>query len=328
MKHYKPPFTLTIEIIKLSEAIAYEIGRLVGEKMLIPPVILRRSNQIKTIQASLAIEGNTLTLDQITDILDGKRILGPSKDIIEVKNALELYSNLRTLNPLNINNLLKAHEILMKNLIDDYGKFRETSVGIFKGSQLAHLAPQAKRVEGLMQKLIEFIKENQEFSWLIKSCVFHYEFEFIHPFIDGNGRMGRLWQQLLLMKYSPLFEYVPVEELIKENQANYYSALGKSDQIGESTVFIEFMLNLILESLNKYSKNISIKQKDGIARLAYVKEIFREVKFSRKDYMLTHKDISQATASRDLLQGIEQGILKKSGSDNQTIYEFISYTKP
>ena len=299
--------------MRLSEAISYEMGRLTGEKMLSPTVRLRRSNQIKTIHASLAIEGNTLTLEQITDILEGKRILGPSKDILEVKNALELYSNLRTLNPFSVKDLLKAHDILMRNLIEDHGKFRKTSVGIFKGSKIAHLAPQAKRVEGLIQELFEFVKRDKEFSWLIKSCVFHYEFEFIHPFVDGNGRMGRLWQQIFLMKYNKLFEYVPVEELIKENQEGYYATLGKSDQSGESTIFIEFMLGLILESLNKYGKHISIKPRDAIDRLEYVKEIFKTVEFSRKDYRLIHQDISQPTASRDLLYGIERGILKKIG---------------
>ena len=308
--------------MRLSEAISYEMGRLTGEKMLSPTVRLRRSNQIKTIHASLAIEGNTLTLEQITDILEGKRILGPSKDILEVKNALELYSNLRTLNPFSVKDLLKAHDILMRNLIEDHGKFRKTSVGIFKGSKIAHLAPQAKRVEGLIQELFEFVKRDKEFSWLIKSCVFHYEFEFIHPFVDGNGRMGRLWQQIFLMKYNKLFEYVPVEELIKENQEGYYATLGKSDQSGESTIFIEFMLGLILESLNKYGKHISIKPRDAIDRLEYVKEIFKTVEFSRKDYRLIHQDISQPTASRDLLYGIERGILKKIGSHNQTIYRF------
>jgi Fic family protein len=291
--------------------------------MLTPTIILRRSNQIKTIQASLAIEGNKLNLDQITDILDGKHILGPYKDILEVKNALELYSNLRNLNPLKVQDLLKAHEILMKDLIDDYGKFRKTNVGIFKGSKLTHLAPGADRVKNLIQELLSFFKKDNQLSWLIKSCVFHYEFEFIHPFTDGNGRMGRLWQQLLLMKYHPLFEYIPVEELIKENQARYYKALEESDQVGESTIFIEFMLQLILESLNKYGKHVNIKPKDTITRLEYVKEIFKDKAFSRKDYIIIHHDISQATASRDLLHGTHINILKKLGSDNQTTYIFI-----
>ncbi|KKB96460.1 Fic/DOC family protein [Candidatus Arcanobacter lacustris] len=323
MIDYKPPFTLTSKIINLSEAIAYEMGRLAGEKMLLPTIKLRRSNRIKTIQASLAIEGNTLTLDQITDILDGKHILGPSKDILEVKNALELYANLRTLSPLSIEGILKAHDILMKNLIEDHGKFRTTSVGIFKGSQVTHIAPQAKRVQILIQELLEFLKKDQELSWLIKSCIFHYEFEFIHPFADGNGRMGRLWQQILLMKYSPLFEYIAVEELIKENQEEYYITLGKSDKSGESTIFIEFMLKLILESLNKYGKHINIKPQDAIARLEYAKESFKKVKFSRRDYMTIHRDISGATASRDLLHGIERNIIKKTGSNNQTTYMFM-----
>jgi Fic family protein len=323
MSKYKPPFTFTPAIINLAEAIAYEMGRLVGERMIVPTIHLRRSNQIKTIQASLAIEGNSLTEVQVTDILNGKRILGPSQDILEVKNAIELYSHLRALNPLKIDDLLKAHKILMTHLISDNGKFRNTNVGIFKGLQISHVAPQAQRVPSLIKGLLEFIKENKEISWLIKSCVFHYEFEFIHPFVDGNGRMGRLWQQLILMKYHPLFEYIAVEELVKENQRSYYDALGKSDQIGESTLFIEFMLNLILRALNKYGKHVNIKPQDAITRLEYAKETLKEKEFSRKEYMIIHQDISQATASRDLLYGIERDILKKLGSYNQTIYRFM-----
>jgi len=219
-KTYHPPFTLTHLILKLSEKISREIGRLEGSKMIFPSITLRRSNQIKTVHASLAIEGNTLTIEQITDLLNDKRVLGPKKDILEVKNALELYAHIREFNPLKVNDLLRAHSMLMQNLVEKPGHFRTTNVGVFKGTHVAHLAPKALRVTKLIHDLFEFLKHTKDVSWLLKSCIFHYELEFIHPFVDGNGRIGRLWQQLLLIEEHPVFEFIPVEEMIRKNQEN------------------------------------------------------------------------------------------------------------
>ncbi len=322
MKKYIPPFKITAQIIQLSEAIAYELGRLAGEKMISPKVSLRKSNQIKTIQASLAIEGNTLSLEQVTDLLEGKRVLGPSKDIREVKNAGELYSNLSLINPLENKDLLNAHAVLMDQLITEPGRFRSGGVGIFNGAQVTHMPPSAKRVPMLMEDLFNYIQNTTEYSWLIKSCVFHYEFEFIHPFEDGNGRIGRLWQQLLLMKYHPMFEFLPAEVLIKEHQREYYRALSQSDRDGESTTFIEFMLKIIHQTLQHYGKNAKYGSEDVTTRLSYAKELLKTDSFSRKEYMEIHRDISQATASRDLLFGVEHNLLLKTGSRNQTLYKW------
>jgi Fic family protein len=327
MNKYTPPFNITGIIIQLSEAIAFELGWLSGEKMIVPKLSLRKSNQIKTIQASLAIEGNTLNLNQVTDLLEGKRVLGPAKDILEVKNAGELYANISLINPLNIQDLLKAHGVLMNNLVSVPGCFRSGDVGIFNGSKVTHVAPSAKRVSILIGDLFEYIRTNQEYSWLIKSCVFHYEFEFIHPFEDGNGRIGRLWQQLLLMKHHPLFECVPIEVLIKEHQQDYYSALSHSDRAGESTAFIEFMLKIIHQALKEYGRDINRSPKDAESRLIYAKEFIKEESFSRKKYMEIHRDISQATASRDLLFGIANNILQKQGSKNQTLYKWKNWKR-
>ncbi|WP_032113645.1 Fic family protein [Candidatus Paracaedibacter symbiosus] len=321
---YIPPFKITPLILKNSQKISRELGIIFGRKIAEIPLKLRRENNIKSIQASLAIEGNTLTLNQITDILEGKRVIGPPKDILEVKNALSLYGNLKIFDPLKINDLLQAHTILMENLTDENGKWRSGAVGIFKGKEVSHVAPPAKRVPELMHDLFDFLVKNKEISWIIKACIFHYELEFIHPFADGNGRIGRLWQQLILMKEDPLFEYIPLEVLVKDNQAEYYQALGESDRLGESTPFIEFSLNIIDAALISYSQMPPPLPKDSFSRLNYAKSRILKEWFSRKNYIEIHKDISTSTASRDLLFGIEKGILKSRGRKNQLHYYFLN----
>jgi hypothetical protein len=318
----EPPFKITNRILELLQDISHELGILAGAKLDLAPITLRRNNQIKTIQSSLAIEGNTLSIDQITSIMEGKRVLAPKKDIIEVNNAITLYNNLAQFNPLLINSLLKAHKLLMQDLIPDNGSWRNSGVGIFKGNKIAHLAPQASRLPLLMLNLFKFIKQNNNIPWLIKACVFHYELEFIHPFSDGNGRMGRLWQQLLLMKANAIFEYIPVEALIKDNQNLYYEVLAQCDKQGESTMFIEFMGAQILESLKLYTKNTKTQVNTPELRLKFAQTRLKQDCFSRKDYLLIHKDISTSTASRDLHTGIKQGILICSGDKNQTYYSF------
>jgi len=221
-------------------------------------------------------------------------------------------------------NFLSAHEALMKDLINENGKWRSRGVGIFKGTEVAHVAPPAKQISHLIRNLFEFLKEEQETPWLLKACIFHYELEFIHPFLDGNGRMGRLWQQLLLTKESPIFKFITVEELIKANQEDYYTVLNQCDREGNSTLFIEFSLNLILLALENYRESTSRTIKDPKTRLHYARRILNERWFSRKDYMNVHKDISPATASRDLHFGVIHGILTKKGTRNQHKYHYAS----
>jgi Fic family protein len=254
---YTPPYTITPLILTLSQNIARELGALSGVQWDRVPVKLRRANTIKTIHASLAIEGNTLGIDQITHLFEGKRVIGPKEDIIEVNNAIEVYSLLSEWDPLSRQECLRAHELLMKNLISDNGSWREKGVGVFKGSEIAHMAPPAKRVPLLMSDLFNFIGESSQIPWLLKACIFHYEFEFIHPFSDGNGRMGRLWQQLLLMKEDPVFQYISVETLIREHQMAYYEILEQCDRAGNSTAFIEFCLDKIWTTLVEYRKMTS-----------------------------------------------------------------------
>ena len=319
---YKPPFHLTPAILKRSQEIFRELGILAGSKLDISPIKLRKLNNIKTIQASLAIEGNTLNLDQVTHVFEGKKVIGPQKDIREVQNAIEVYNNLTRFNPISSNDFLEAHNILMKNLTPSAGKWRVGEVGIFKGKEITHLPPPAKRVLNLMVDLFEFLEKDSDTTWLLKACIFHYELEFIHPFADGNGRMGRLWQQLILMKADPVFEYITVEELIKENQEMYYEVLSECDKSGDFTKFIEFSLVQILKALQNYSQTSPLSVKDVDSRLNYAALKVEKEWFSRRDYLMLHKNISSATASRDLYHGVEQSILAKKGEKNQALYRF------
>lgn len=316
----KPPYRVTNKILQLVAEISEKIGEIKATHLYKPPTELRKKNRIKTIQSSLEIEGNTLTEEQITALLNDKRVIAPQKDILEVENAIQVYEQLPKFNPNKLSDLQKAHKILMQGLIDSAGKLRTKNVGIVKGSKVAHVAPSGSLVKGQMNDLFSYLKEDADVT-LIKSCVFHYEFEFIHPFIDGNGRMGRLWQTLILMQQYPVFEYLPVEALIKENQEEYYAVLSKSDKLGYSTPFIEFMLNIILQSLQNLlrSQNRTLTIED---RVELYKDIVGVNEFGRKDYLRNYKEISQATASRDLKWAVEQGVLSKIGDKRLTKYKF------
>jgi len=316
----KPPYTITDKILSLVASISEKIGEINATHLYKPATELRKKNRIKTIQSSLEIEGNTLTEEQITALLENKRVIAPKKDILEVQNAIKVYEQLDTLNPYQLKDLEKAHSVLMNGLIDKAGKLRTTNVGIVKGSKVEHVAPSGAMVNGLMKELFNYLKKDKDLI-LIKSCVFHYEFEFIHPFIDGNGRMGRLWQTLILMHQYPVFEYLPVESLIKQKQNEYYSKLSESDKKGNSTPFIEFMLNIILDSLDGLlqSQSVTLYTED---RIRLFKEKIGKNKFSRKDYMLNFKNISAPTASRDLKWAVEQDFLTKFGDLRLTEYQF------
>lgn len=314
----RPPYNLTNEILKLVSEVSHKIGEVNASFLTKQSPELRKRNRIRTIQASLAVEGNTLSIDQITAIIENKRVLGPAKDIKEVANAIEVYEQLNKFNPFGEKFFLSAHEILMQGLIKNAGKYRNSGVGIVKGSQVAHLAPPASNVSFLMKDLFTYLKKSNELI-LIKSCVFHYEMEFIHPFSDGNGRMGRLWQTLLLMQQYPVFEFLPFETLISKNQKKYYKALSASDKQGESTFFIEFMLKILSDSLDELLKErsgpISSSDRVRIFLASGVKE------FTRKNYMNFFKTISSATGSRDILYAVKENLVKKFGDKNKTIYK-------
>ncbi len=318
LKMYNPPFEITSKIIELISNISEKIGEINYLQNNPYHIKLRKENRIKTIHSSLAIENNSLSLKQITAIIEGKHVLGNPNEIKEVKNSIQAYDLLLSLNPYDEKDLLKAHKLMMQDLVEISGKYRTDGVGIFDGEKVVHLAPPADRVPELMFDLFEWLKTSDVHP-LIKSCVFHYEFEFIHPFQDGNGRMGRLWQTVILKEWKEIFAWLPVETLIKENQKEYYNVLGASDSAANSTKFIEFMLSLILNTIEeiietekKVTQKVSVKvtvnqQKiiDAIKENPYVKqeELADIVGIARKNIIANMKKLQT------------NGLIKRIGAD-------------
>lgn len=250
LSSYNPQFHITDKILNLVAEISEQVGRITVMQPETLNLHLRRENRIRTIHSSLAIEQNSLSLEQVTAIIEGKRVLGNPNEIKEVQNAYDAYELLLTLNPLSINDLLKAHQLMMNGLVKENGKFRSGGVGVFAGEKLMHMAPPAKFLPQQIQDLFTWYQES-EMHPLIKSSIFHYEFEFIHPFQDGNGRLGRMWHSLLLGKWKELFYWLPVEELIQSRQNEYYETLGQADKEADSFCFVELMLEIICCSLTE-----------------------------------------------------------------------------
>jgi len=313
----KPPYRISSLILSKVSSISEKLGEVNANYLSKPSPQLRKQNRIKTIHSSLRIEGNILTEEQVTALIDNKRVLGPKKDIQEVVNAINVYDQLSNFDPYSRESFLSAHELLMAGLIEQPGRFRNQSVGIVHGKEIAHVAPPAVNVPFLMKDLFAYLKDDEDLI-LIKSCVFHYEMEFIHPFLDGNGRMGRLWQTVILSKANQVFEYLPLETLIIQTQAEYYKALAISDKSGESTAFIEYMLKLIDDSLIELL-DYNNKILTDTERIEYFISL-KKGEFSRKDYMNVFKDISSATASRDIKKGVDMMKFEKSGDKRLTKY--------
>ena len=313
----KPPYQITPRIVQLISSVSEKIGQINAKFLDKPSPKLRKQNRIKTIHSSLSIEGNTLTEEQMTALIEKKHVVGPIKDVSEVLNAIQVYDTINSYEAHSSQSFLQAHKLLMSDLIDSPGRYRTKGVGIVAGDKITHMAPPADKVPFLMRDLFTYLKESEEID-LIKSCVFHYEMEFIHPFEDGNGRMGRLWQTLILMQSHPVFEFIPFESMIHSTQVDYYEALSQSDKQGDSTPFILYMLETIdrtlYETLNFKSRTMTSED-----RIMYFSEITSE-QFSRKDYMYVFTDISTATASRDLRLGVNLGIFTKAGDKKNTVY--------
>lgn len=308
----------TPRIINLSTDVGTLLGVVDATHLRKPRTELRKRNKVKTIRASLAIEGNTLSEDQITAIIENKRVVGPPKDIREVENAIRAYDNLSNFNAFSIESYLEAHRMLMSGLVDRPGQFRTASVGVVQGDRIAHLASPGWNVDNLMTDLFRYLEKGED-NLIIKSCVFHYEMEFIHPFMDGNGRMGRLWQTVILMRVNPVFEYLPIEQEIKKSQEDYYNVLSQCDREGLSTKFVEYMLDKIKLSLEE----LVGKQRDNFTdteRLKYFLDQLDSSEFTRKDYLRVFPGISTATATRDLRSGVEEGLLVREGNDRQARY--------
>ena len=253
MPAYQPPFQITPVILTLVADISEQLGRWSAvldhaDKALLPE--LRRGNRLRTIQASLAIEHNSLSLEQVTAVLEGKRVLGLPREIQEVRNAFATYEQLPNWQPYKLKHVLTAHGQLMLGLVDDAGQWRHAGVGIYRDKQLMHMAPPASQVPRLMGDLLAWL-ETMPVHPLVASCVFHYEFEFIHPFSDGNGRMGRLWQTLILSQWKAELAYLPVETVIRHQQAQYYAALSAADKASDATGFVEYMLKALLSAMQE-----------------------------------------------------------------------------
>lgn len=311
---YIPPYTITDKTVNLVSKITEIITHITIADNMDSNPRLRRDNRIRTIHASLAIENNSLSLDQVTDIINGRRILGAPDEICEVKNAFEAYNILLKMNPFSINALLQAHRILMNDLSKESGIFRNGGVGIFAGDHLVHMAPPANHVPHLIQDLFSWAKE-AEVHPLIKSCVFHYEFEFIHPFADGNGRMGRMWQTLLLYKWKPLFGWLPIETLIRERQDEYYKVLGECDHRADSGQFVEFLLEAIYDALQDVSNTGQVTDQvtEQVERLL---NVIGDNAYSTKELMellgLKHR---QTFRDNYLLPAMEKGLIEMTIPD-------------
>lgn len=315
MQNKKPPFTITEKIL----ADVMEIGELVGKvsstQHLSSDPVLRRQNRIKTIYSSLAIEQNTLSLEQVTAVISGKRVLAPPKDIAEVKNAYEIYDHLNELNPYAVEDLLLAHHVMMRGLVQEDGVFRSKPVGVVDShGNVLHFGTLPRYVPPLVEELLKWT-EHSPLPMLIKSCVFHYEFEIIHPFADGNGRMGRLWHTLLLSRWNPLFAWLPVESIVHDHQQEYYEAINTSNAQGEGTAFIEFMLSVIEEALlsvipENFEK--SMMPTSGKENRWNILE-----KYLKKEKIIHNSDVQQllevssATANRILVSFVKEGKLER-----------------
>jgi Fic family protein len=316
----KPPYTISPSILNLVASISLKIGEASAHYLDKKSPQLRKANRIKTIQATLGIEGNTLSESQVQAIDEGKLLLGFERDQKEVQNAIALYARWDEFDPSKRASFLNAHLLLMQGLVTNPGEYRNRSVGITKGKTLTHIAPPAERVSYLMDDLFDYVARDPD-PLLIKSCVFHYELEFIHPFLDGNGRMGRFWQSLLLSKSHPIFEFLPFETIIAASQSAYYQALAKSDACAQSTPFIEYMLGVLDQSLANLlnTTNVVLSETE---RIEYF--IFIGMKdFSRKDYQRVFKNLSTATASRDLKKGVELALFSTYGERNATRYRVL-----
>lgn len=325
MRNKKPPFEITNAMIDHVAEIAELVGRLTSTNQLSANPTLQRTNRIRTIHGSLAIEQNTLTLEQVTAVLNGKQVLAPPKDIAEVKNAYEIYERLDELDPYSVDNLLTAHGIMTRGLVDESGVFRSKPAGVVdQAGHVLHFGTLPQYVPDLIMELLDWAK-NSDVHMLIRSCVFHYEFELIHPFADGNGRVGRLWHTLLLSRWNLAFAWLPVESIIHDRQQEYYAAINASNDAGESTVFIEFMLSAIKASLID-AISTSDEMSDGkmdktTMRWKLIEEYLQTHEYIMNADVRTLCGVSAATANRILAGFTTEGKLVKCREGGHWVYK-------
>ena len=321
---YIPPFTISTNAINLIAEISAQIERYAIRLEQSDGLRLRKANRVRTIHSSLAIEGNMLSENEVKDIIDGKTVMAPWRQIQEVKNAIKTYELYEKLNPFDVNDLLKAPGTMMMALTDDAGKFRRGGVGVFSEERLVHMAPPADRVPFLIDDLFEWPKQAKD-HLLIRSCVFHYEFEFIHPFSDGNGRMGRLWQSLILGRLHPLFEYLPVENMVYANQEAYYNAIQHSTATADSGPFIDFMLQEILNTLKRHQGSLisqhnvmevrdKIRDKFGISSEQLIEQIQRNPAVTL-DEIAAALSVTRRSIEKKIKELRDAGYIRREGSN-------------
>ena len=322
---YKPPFTVSAKAINLIAKISSQLERYAIRMEQEDTLRLRRANRIKTIHSSLAIEGNTLSEGEVQAVLEGKKVVAPLKEIQEVKNAVKTYELYPKLNPFSIPDLLLAHGTMMAGLVDEAGMFRKGGVGVFDGDKPIHIAPPADRVRDLMSDLFGWL-ENADDHLLIRSCVFHYEFEFIHPFADGNGRIGRLWQSLILGRLNPIFEHLPVENMVYSNQQAYYHAINRSSDLGDSGPFIDFMLEEILNALvgHQGKSNADIADEKGLNyQQLRVLGYLRADRHTTAAKIAADLDMSARQIERMLADMKAKGIIRRIGANRNGYWEIV-----
>ena len=322
---YKPPFTVSAKAINLIAKISSQLERYAIRMEQEDTLRLRRANRIKTIHSSLAIEGNTLSEGEVQAVLEGKKVVAPLKEIQEVKNAIKTYELYPKLNPFSIQDLLLAHGTMMSGLVDEAGMFRKGGVGVFDGDKPIHIAPPADRVRDLMSDLFGWL-ENADDHLLIRSCVFHYEFEFIHPFADGNGRIGRLWQSLILGRLNPIFEHLPVENMVYSNQQAYYHAINRSSNLGDSGPFIDFMLEEILNALvdHQGKSNADIADEKGLNfQQQRVLGYLRADRHTTAAKIAADLNMSARQIERMLADMKAKGIIRRIGANRNGYWEIV-----
>jgi Fic family protein len=309
---YTPPFVMTDQITNLVIEIAELTGAMSVSEQVSKNHKLRRENRVRSIHSSLAIEQNSLTIDQVSAIINGKRVLDPQQDIREVQNAYEAYETMTKLNPYSEKDLLKAHKIMMDGLVKEAGKFRSKNVGLYAGNQLIHAGTPAKYVPELIEQLFDWLKESKLHP-LIKSCIFHYEFEYIHPFADGNGRTGRLWHTLILAKWQEFYLWIPIETIIQEKQQDYYKALNASNNAEDSTIFVEFMLKVIRDLLIELSHNGAVLKDKGLDEKLL--DLLKEYNKRTANSLAEVTGVSPRTIQRALKRLMESGRIEHTGSN-------------
>lgn len=325
--NYKPPFKVTAKIINLVSDISASLERYKIHLEMSDTLRLRKINRMKTIHGSLAIEGNSLSEEQVTALIEGKTVVAPVKEVQEVRNAIKAYEQFMDFEPYNRKSLLKAHSIMTLGLVDNPGHFRTGGVCVAGKEGIAHIAPPADRVPFLIDDLFEWLK-NAEDHILIKSCVFHYEFEFIHPFEDGNGRMGRFWQSRILAEWSETFAQLPIENMIWEHQSEYYKAIQVSTENNDSGIFTEFMLAVILESLKKHIKNDNANDSvnNNVKLTKNQKKIIEAI---QQNPFITQEELSKivgitiANINLNMKKLQQDGIIKRIGADKNGKWEVL-----